>query len=159
MLTSATINFALYSFIIACSFFRYSFKKLLHYLIFFVLIFIGTAITDYLLVVKYIGPDIGDIIYRFDSPLINQKIAISFAAVILAGAAAIIIKLAAKKNYKPILAGSFLIVALAGFLYLKNAVDNKSDWKLNNISVRANYSSEAFRIIKKISPFWCWYRR
>jgi len=153
MLTSATINFALYSFIIACSFFRYSFKSLFHYLIFFGLIFVGTAITDYLLVVKYIGPDIGDIIYRFDSPFINQKIAISFAAVILAGAAAIIIKLGAKKNYKPILAGSFLIVTLAGFLYLKNAVDNKSDWKLNNISVRANYSSEAFRIIKK-SPLF-----
>lgn len=151
MLTSATINFALYSFIIGCIFFKYSFKKLLHYLLFFGLIFVGTAITDYLLVVKYIGPDIGDIIYQFDSPLINQKIAISFLAVTLAGAAAVIIKLIAKKNYKWTLAGSSLIVILAGAFYLKNAVDtkNSSDWKLNNISIRANYSSEAFRIIKK----------
>ena len=151
MLTSATINFALYSFIIACIFFKYSFKKLLHYLIFFGLILVGTAITDYLLVVKYIGPDIGDIIYRFDSPLINQKIAISFMAVILAGAAAVIIKLTAKKNHKWILAGLFLVVILAGSFYFKKAIDtkNNSDWKLNNISVRANYSSEAFRIIKK----------
>ena len=151
MLTSATINFALYSFIIACIFFKYSFKKLLHYLIFFGLIFVGTAITDYLLVVKYIGPDIGNIIYQFDSPLINQKILLSFVAVILAGAAAIIIKRTAKKNYKSILAVSFLIVTLASFVFLKNAVDNKnsSNWKLNNISVRANYSAEAFRIIKK----------
>ena len=38
-------------------FFRYSFKKLYHYLLFFGLIIIGTAITDYLLIVKYIGPD------------------------------------------------------------------------------------------------------
>jgi len=151
MLTSATINFALYSFIIACIFFKYSFKKLSHYFLFFGLIIIGTAITDYLLVVKYIGPNIGDIIYRFDSPSINQKIAVSFAAVILTGAVAIIIKLIAKKNYKWILAGSFLIVLLAGSFYLNNAVDTKtrSDWKLNNISVRANYSAEAFRIIKK----------
>ena len=76
-------------------------------------------------------------------------------AVILASVAAVIIKLTAKKNYKPILACSFLIVTLAGFLYLKNAVDNKNnrDWKLNNISVRANYSAEAFRIIKKF-PFF-----
>ena len=151
MLTSATINFALYSFIIACIFIKYSFKKLSHYFLFFGLIITGTAITDYLLVVKYIGPNIGDIIYRFDSPLINQKIAISIVGVILTGAAAIIIKLIAKKNYRWILAGSTLIVILAGLFYLKNAVDNKnsSDWKLNNISVRANYSSEAIRIIKK----------
>lgn len=151
MLTSATINFALYSFIIFSVFLKYSFKELAHYLLFFGFIIAGTAITDYLLVVKYIGPDIGDIIYRFDSPLINQKIAISYGAVILAGASAVIIKLSAKKNYKPILAGCFLIVTLAGFLYLKEAVDNKNsgDWKLNNITIRANYGSEAIRIIKK----------
>src|SRR6187399_332425 len=81
LLTSATINVALYSFIIAYIFFRSSFKKVSHYILFFGLIIVGTAITDYLLVVKYIGPDIGDIIYRFDSPFINQKIAISFGAV------------------------------------------------------------------------------
>lgn len=151
MLTSATINFALYSFTIACIFFKSSFKKLSHYFLFFGLIIIGTAITDYLLVVKYIGPDIGDIIYRFDSPSINQKIIISYLAVILAGAAAIVIKLTAKKNYKAILVISFLTVTLAGLFYLKNSMDNKSssDWKLNNISVRASYSSEAIRIIKK----------
>jgi hypothetical protein len=82
----------------------------LDYILFFGLIIVGTAITDYLLIVKYIGPDIGDIIYRFDSPLINQKIAISFGTVILAGAAAVIIKLIAKKNYKWIVATSSLIV-------------------------------------------------
>ena len=151
LLTSATINFALYSFIIACIFFRSSFKNLSHYILFFGLIIVGTAITDYLLVVKYIGPDIGDIIYRFDSSFINKKIAISFGAVFFAGAAAVIIKLTAKKNYKWILAGSALIVLLAGSFYLKNVVEtkNSSHWKLNNISVRANYSAEAFRIIKK----------
>ena len=151
MLTSAIINFALYSFIISCIFFKYSFRRLSHYLLFFGLIIIGTAITDYLLVVKYIGPDIGNIIYQFDSPLINQKIVISFVAVIIAGAAAVMVKLISKKNYKPILIGSFLTVALAGLFYLKNAVENRksNDWKLNNISVRANYSTEAIRIIKK----------
>ena len=150
MLTSATMNFALYSFIIASVFFRASFKKLFHYILFFGLIIAGTAITDYLLIVKYIGPDIGDIIYRFDSPSINQKIIISYVIVIIAGAAAIIIKLSAKKNYKTILFISFLIATLAGLLYLKKSIDkNSSDWKLNNISVRASYGSEAIRIIKQ----------
>jgi len=151
MLTSATINFALYSFIIACIFLRSSFKRLSHYVLFFGLIIVGTAITDYLLVVKYIGPDIGDILYRFDSPSINQKIITSYVAVIITGAAAIIIKLTAKKNYKTILVISFLIVSLAGLFYLKKFLDNKNagNWKLNNISVRATYSSEAMRIIKK----------
>src|SRR4030095_4375527 len=93
LLTSATINFALYSFIIASVFFKYSFKKISHFLLFFGLIIIGTAITDYLLVVKYIGPDIGDIVYKFDSPSINQKIILSYVAIILIGIAAIIIKL------------------------------------------------------------------
>jgi hypothetical protein len=151
MLTSATMNFALYSFIIASVFFRSSFNKLSHYLLFFGLIIAGTAITDYLLIVKYIGPDIGDILYRFDSPSINQKIIISFVTVITTGAAAIIVKLAAKKSYKAILVISFLIVTVAGLLYLKKFMDNKNggDWKLNNISVRASYGSEAIRIIKQ----------
>jgi O-antigen ligase len=151
MLTSATINFALYSFIIVCIFLRSSFKKLSDYILFFGLIIAGTAVTDYLLVVKYIGPDIGDIVYRFDSPSINQKIIISFVAVIIIGAAAIIVKLIAKRRYKAILVISFLIVTLAGLFYFKKLVDNKStsDWKLNNISVRASYGSEAIRIIKQ----------
>ena len=151
LLTSATINFALYSFIIASTFFKCSFKKIAHYLLFFGLIITGTAVTDYLLIVKYIGPDIGDIVYKFDSPSINQKIILSYGAVTLIGAAAIIIKLTAKKNYKLILAGSFLIVTLTGLIYLKKSTDNKksTDRKLNNISVRANYSTEAIRIIEK----------
>ena len=155
LLTSATINFALYSFIIATIYFKYSFKNPWHYLLFFGLIIIGTAITDYLLVVKYIGPDIGDIVYRFDSPSINQKILLSYVAVILVGAAAIIIKLTARKNYKLVLGCSFLIAALAGLIYLTKTTDNRkrSDRKLNNITVRANYSSEAVQIIKK-HPFF-----
>lgn len=155
LLTSATINFALYSFIIAAMYFTYSFKKLWHYLLFFGLIIFGTAITDYLLIVKYIGPDIGDIVYRFDSPSINQKIFLSYVAVILGGVAAIIIKLTAGKNYKLVLVGSFLVVALAGLIYWTKATDNRksSDQKLNNISVRANYTSEAVRIIKKYPLF------
>ena len=155
MLTSATINFALYSFIIVSIFLNLSFKKLPHYFLFFGLIIIGTAITDYLLIVKYIGPDIGDIIYRFDSPSINNKIMISFIAAILAGAVAVMIKLFAKKNYKPILIGLFLIFALAGLFYLKKTVENKNsnNGKINNLSVRANYSAEAFRIIKKYPVF------
>lgn len=155
LLTSATINFALYSFIIATIYFKYSFKKLWHYLLFFGLIIIGTAVTDYLLIVKYIGPDIGDIVYRFDSPSINQKILGSYVAVILVGAAAIIVKLTARKNYKLVLGCSFLLAALAGLIYLTLSTDDSkiSDRKLNNITVRANYSSEAVRIIKKY-PFF-----
>ena len=151
LLTSVTISFALYSFIIANCLFKYSFRKLSHYLLFFGLIIIGTAITDYLLIVKYIGPDIGDIVYKFDSSSINQKILLSYIAVILAGAIAVIIKLTVTKNYKIILGALLLIVTLTGLIYLKKETDNKraDDWKLNNISVRANYSLEAFRLIKK----------
>ena len=53
LLTSATINFGLYSFLIACMFFKFSFKKLLHYVIFFGLLITATAITGYLLILKY----------------------------------------------------------------------------------------------------------
>lgn len=151
LLTSATITFALYSFIIATIYFKYSFKKLWHYHLFFGLIIIGTAITDYLLIVKFIGPDIGDIVYRFDSPSMNQKILLSYVVVILAGVGAIIIKLTASKNYKLVLICSVLIAAMAGLIYLTKATNNSksSDRKLNNITVRANYSTEALRIIKK----------
>ena len=155
LLTSATINFALYSFFIATIYFKCSFKKLWHYLLFFGVIIIGTAITDYLLIVKYIGPDIGDIVYRFDSPSINQKILLSYLAVILVGTAAIIIKFTAGKNYKLVLVSSFLITIMAGLIYLTKTTDNRksSDGQLNNISVRANYSAEALRIIKKHPVF------
>ena len=151
LLTSATINFALYSFIIAMLFFRYSFKRPLHYLLFFLLVLIGTAITDYLLIVKYIGPDIGDIFYKFDSPSINQKIIFSFIAVILMSVGAIIVKLTSQKKYKLILCGAFIIAAFAGIVYFNNAKkgENINDQKINNISVRARYNKEAIRIIKK----------
>ena len=151
LLTSATINFALYSFIIATVFFRYSFKRPLHYLSFFGLALIGTAITDYLLIVKYIGPDIGDIVYKFDSAPINQKIIFSFIAVILMSSVAIIIKLIAQKKYKLVLGGTFIIAVLAGAVYFMNTKDgqNNNDQKINNISVRARYNKEAIRIIKK----------
>lgn len=154
LLTSAAINFGLYSFIIGSAFYKLSFKKLIHYLSFFGLILIGTAITDYLLIVKYIGPDIGDIVYKFDSASINKRILFSLIAVILTGAVAIVIKLIKKKNYIPILAGLFLLAILGGVIYLKEITDNKSisDWKVNNVTVRVNYGAEAIRIIKK-NPF------
>ena len=150
LLTSATINFGLYSFIAGCIFFRSSFKKLLHYFSFFGVILIGTAITDYLLIVKYIGPDIGNIVYRFDSASINQKILFSFVTVILVAAAAIVIKLTIKKNYILILAGSILLAVLFAMIYLKKITDitPSADWKINNVSVRVNFGAEAIRIIK-----------
>ena len=73
LLTSATINFGLYSFLIGCIFFKLSFKKLFHFVIFFGSLIAATAITGYLLILKYIGPYTGDGIYRFDSPSMNEK--------------------------------------------------------------------------------------
>jgi len=155
LLTSVTINFALYSFIIAMVFFRYSFKRLPHYLLFFGLVIIGTSITDYLLVVKSIGPDIGDIVYKFDSPSINQKIIFSFITVILVSIVAIIVKLIPQKKYKLVLGGTFIIATLAGVIYFNNTKDsqNNNDQKINNISVRVRYNKEAIRIIKKYPLF------
>jgi hypothetical protein len=155
LLTSAAINFGLYSFIIGNIFFRFSFKKLLHYVSFFGLILIGTAITDYLLIVKYIGPDIGNIVYRFDSASINQRILSSFISVILAGVAAIVIKLTTSKNFVIILVSLFLIAILGGIFYLKKITDNESsrNWKVNNVTVRVNYGVEAIRMIKKDPVF------
>jgi O-antigen ligase len=154
ILTSAIINFGLYSFIAGSIILRYSFKKLSHYLLLFGTIIVGTAITDYLLIVKYIGPDIGDIVYRFDSASINQKILFSFIAVIVAGAVGVIIKLTIKRNYTLILAGLMLLGAVFALIYLKRNIDKKSreDWKVNNVTVRVNYGAEAIRIIKN-HPF------
>lgn len=151
LLTSAAINFGLYSFIIGNAFFRLSFKKFLHYVSFFALILIGTAITDYLLIVKYIGPAIGNIVYRFDSASINQNILFSFISVILTGIAAIVIKLTARKNFVLIMVGFFLIALLGGMLYLKKITgnENRRNWTINNVTVRVNYGVEAIRMIKK----------
>ena len=147
LLLSATINFALYSFIIAAIFFKYSFKKLSHYLIFFGTIIAGTAITSYLLIVKSIGPDIGDIVYRFDSAPINQKIIFSFIAAILLGIVLIIVKPRLNMKYTPIVAGLFILVALAAIIYLQRKETNNQQG-VNNISIRASYAKEAFRIIR-----------
>ncbi|HMK18626.1 MAG TPA: O-antigen ligase family protein [Chitinophagaceae bacterium] len=154
LLTSASINFGLYSFLAGSIFSRYSFKKLSHYLLFFGVIIIGTAITDYLLIVKYIGPDIGNIVYQFDSASINQKILNSYFVVISASAVAITIKLIIKKNNTLILAGLILLAALFALFYLKKITDNKNkeNWKVNNVTVRVSYGAEAIRIIKA-NPF------
>jgi hypothetical protein len=135
-------------------FFRYSFKKLNHYILFFGVIIIGTAITDYLLIVKYIGPDIGNIVYKFDSASINQKILYSYIGVISASVVAIIIKLFIKKNYNMVLAGLMMLTILFALFYLKKITDNKNNenWKVNNVTVRVSYGVEAIRIIKA-NPF------
>ena len=150
LLTSATINFGLYSFVAGCIFFRCSFKKPDHYLLFFSVIIIGTAITDYLLIVKYIGPDIGNIVYQFDSASINQKILYSYIGVISASVIAISIKLFIKKNHTLILTGLLMLAALFALFYLKKIYDNKNkeNWGVNNVTVRVSYGAEAIRIIK-----------
>ena len=154
LLTSATINFGLYSFLAGYTFSRFSFKKLYHYLFFFGLILFGTSVTGYLVIVKYIGPDLGDITYRFQTPSINEKFLFAHIVIMLVGAVTIIIKLMARKNYAVILVGSFLLIGLVALIYLKKIADNKnnSDWKINNVTVRVNYGAKAFRIIKK-HPF------
>ena len=154
LLTSASINFGLYSFVAGSIFFRYSFKKLNHYFLFFGVIILGTAITDYLLIVKYIGPDIGNIVYQFDSASINQKILYSYIGVISASAVAIFIKLINKKNYTLILAGLMILATLFVLFYLKKITDNKNseNWEINNVTVRFTYGAEAIRMIKA-SPF------
>ena len=152
MLLSATINFALYSFIIAAIFFKFSFKKLIHYLFFFGAIIAGTVITDYLLIVKSIGPDIGDIVYRFDSVAINQKIILSLIGAILLGTAMIIVKLRLKMKFTPVVAGLFILVATAAIIYLQRLETNNQQG-VNNISIRASYAKEAFRIIRD-HPFF-----
>jgi O-antigen ligase len=150
LLTSFTINFALYSFLAGYLFFNYTFKKWQHYLYFFSFIIISFAIVGYLFIVKYIGPDIGDIFYQFDSPSINNKLILSFVALIAAAIVGIIIKLISKKNYFLFLSVLFAIVALCGFLYLKKiATGIIQDRKINNVTVRASYGVEALKIIKK----------
>jgi O-antigen ligase len=120
--------------------------------LFFSVIIIGTAITDYLLIVKYIGPDIGNIVYLFDSASINQKILYSYIGIISASAVAIIIKLIIKKNNTLILAGLMLLAAFFALFYLKKIIKNKENWKVNNVTVRVSYGAEAIRIIK-LNPF------
>jgi hypothetical protein len=150
LLTSATINFGLYSFLIIICFLKFSFKKISHYLLFFGLVVIGTAITDYLLIVKFIGPDIGDIVYKFDSPSINQKILFSFFGIVTAAVIAILIKLGNSKFLKIGFASLFIIAAVFTFFYLKkNTRNTTSNLKLNNLSARVSYGSEAIVIIKK----------
>ena len=150
LLTSATINFGLYSFLVGYIFFKFSFKKLFHYVIFFGSLIAATAITGYLLIQKYIGPYTGDGIYRFDSPSMNEKYSFSFLAVLIVSVLAIIIKLTIRKNYILILISSIVLIALSLFVYFKQFIDTKraSPETINNITVRFNYGAEAIRVIK-----------
>ena len=151
LLTSATINFGLYSFLIGCIFFKFSFKKLFHYVIFFGSLIAATGITGYLLILKYIGPYAGDGIYRFDSPSMNEKYLFSFLAVMIIGASAIIIKLTIRKNYIAILLSSIVFIGISLFVYFKHFIDTKrtSPESINNVTVRFSYGADAIRIIKK----------
>src|SRR6188508_1816045 len=67
LLTSVTINFALYSLILIYTYLQFSFKKWNHYFIFFSFLIVGSIITTYLFAAKYAGShDVG--IYTFNSP-------------------------------------------------------------------------------------------
>jgi hypothetical protein len=152
LLISITINFALYSFLILNFYFKSSFKKWWHYVDFFGGIAIGTATTVYLITIKYLGP-YGDGTYRFDSPSVNQKIMLAFAAAFIIGITAVIIKLISPKKYISILIGVLIITAISSIIYFQTNKNKIGDLKENNISIRFKYGHAAINIIKA-HPFF-----
>ena len=146
MLTSITITFALYSFLGLSFYWKLSFKKLWHHLIFLGTILAGTATTGCLLIIKYFGP-YGDGTYRFDSPDLNKKFVFGLVAVLAAGIIAVLIKLATPKKYIYIAPAALSIAALVSLIYLQG---NKfGDLKENSISARFKYANAAISVIKK----------
>jgi hypothetical protein len=151
LLTSVTINFALYSFFLLYFYFQFTFKKWQHYLIFFSFLIAGTAVATYLFAAKYAGSnDVG--IYKFDSVSVNNKIVICFVLVAAAALAAILIKIFLDKKYIYILTGIFLLGLLTALIYRGGLNESSNDKKVNNISARVKYGAAALRIIKK-NPF------
>ena len=151
LLTSATINFGLYSFLLGYLFFRFSFKKIYHYVLFFGLLIVATAVTGYLFILKYIGPYVKDAIYRFDSVSINGKYLFFALTILIVSASAIILKLVIKKKYVLIFICSIALIALSTLIYFKKIADNnhRNIETINNVTVRINYGAEAIRSIKK----------
>lgn len=154
LLTSASMNFALYSFLILYFFYKFTFSRISEFFIFFGLLIIGTAVTDYLLIVKSIGPDIGDIFYKFDSIEINQKIILSFIVVLFTAVFALLVKII---KIKIVRYGILVSYIVAAFLTVSKSKDKSiffSDREsINNLSLRATYGKESLKIIKKN---WLW---
>lgn len=151
LLTSATINFGLYSFLLVYFFFKFSFKKIYHYVLFFGLLIVATAVTGYLFILKYIGPYVRDAIYQFDSASINENYLLVFLTAMLSGISAIILKLFIKKNYVLIIISSIFLISFSTYVYFKKITNTelKSPETINNVTVRYNYAAEAIRFIKK----------
>jgi O-antigen ligase len=147
LLTSATINFSLYSFIILLYYFQFSFKKWQHYLNFFFYLATGSAVTIYLLITKYAGAgSIG--FYQFDNADINNKILLVFISLICFGLLAISLKLFLRRLHVYILPSLVMLLLLIVFIYRGNKND-PGDSKINNVSVRVKYGAAALHIIKK----------
>lgn len=151
LLTSVTINFALYSFILLYFYFQFTFRKWQHYLAFFSFLITGTAVATYLFAAKYAGSnDVG--IYKFDSVSLNNKIVLCFILVGTVAVVAILIKIFLNKKYIYILTGIFLLGLLTTLIYRGGLNETGSDKKVNNISARVKYGAAALRVIKK-NPF------
>ena len=151
LLTSVTINFALYSFILLYFYFQFTFKKWQNYLAFFSFLIAGIAVATYLFAAKYAGSnDVG--IYRFDSASVNNKMLICFILVVSVALVAIVIKLFLNKKYIYILTGIFLLGLLTALIYRGGLNEASSNKKVNNISARVKYGTAALNIIKK-NPF------
>lgn len=146
MLTSIAINFALYSFLALFFYWKFSFRKAMHYLIFFGTVLAGAATTGYLVIIKYIGP-YGDGTYRFDSPDVNRKLVFVVLTALLSGLIAVFVKLASPGKYGYIIAATLVIAAVASLSYVQ--LNKVGDLKENSISIRFKYADAAISTIKK----------
>lgn len=146
MLTSITINFALYSFLALFFYWKFSFKRTWHYFIFFGTILAGAATTAYLVTMKYIGP-YGDGTYRFDSAEVNNKLLVVLVIALAVGLTAVLVKIFVSKKIVYIIPASLGIAVAASIFYLQ--VVKTGDLRKNNISARLKYGNAAISAIKK----------
>lgn len=153
LLKSVVINFAFYSFLLLYLFYRFSFRNKVHYILFFLLVFIATGINFYLFILKEVG-SFAQNTYLFEDPNWNNKFLIALASSLIIASVAV--------TFKKWLTPKGLIAMIAFVLIGSTSVINYACQKraqemyiekekgsgVNNVSARAGSWFGAWMIVK-----------
>jgi O-antigen ligase len=154
LLKSVVINFAIYSFLLLYLFYRFSFQKKIHYILFFLLVFMAAGINFYLFILKEVG-SFAQNTYLFEDPNWNKRFLIALASSLTIAFVAVAFKkwISLKRSTVFI---AFL--AIGSTLFINKAcqmsaqelyIEKEKGSGVNNVSARAGSWAGALLIVKE----------
>jgi O-antigen ligase len=153
LLKSVVINFAFYSFLLLYLFYRFSFKKKIHHILFYSLVLIATSINFYLFILKEVG-SFAHNAYLFEDPTWNKRMIVALATSLILSITMVLLKCLSLRRQLTVLGvvliiGSALFINIACQKGLQMLYEKGKSSSVNNVIARAGSWLGALLIIKE----------